>query len=361
MKNIGPTYLFFSGYCFQPSTQTNAGKPNRSFEKPNYRRFSLPCCWRTIRGLVLGLLLLAVFVGRIYAATVVPATAVPSGGAFGTVTVGTTDTLSVQLRNNGTTDFTITKVTVNGSSFQFSGLDTPHLVHAGRYHTFYIKYSPSAAVTNGGSVFVETTAANGTVKIYLSGTGVTSARTLSVSPASLTFSKEAIGTSESLAVTLKNTGNASVTVSGISVSNSQLGTSGSVNGATLAAGQTATLNVIYTPTTAGSFSGQVKVSSNANNSPGTISVTGTAFTQTTAPSVKLNWDASTSTGIAGYFVYRSTTSGAGFAKLESTASSGLTYTDDAVAHGTTYYYEVSAVSSTGVESAKCPQTSVSVP
>ena len=66
---------------------------------------------------------------------------------------------------------------------------------------------------------------------------------------------------------LKNTGNEDVTVSGISVSDSQFTTSGGVAGLTLAPGQSAPLNVIYAPKTASTQSGTVQISSNATNHP----------------------------------------------------------------------------------------------
>src|SRR6266566_541584 len=51
---------------------------------------------------------------------------------------------------------------------------------------------------------------------------------------------------------------------------------------TLAPGQTATLNVVFAPTAAGSVSGSVSVASNAGNSPATISLSGSGVAQTTS-------------------------------------------------------------------------------
>lgn len=50
----------------------------------------------------------------------------------------------------------------------------------------------------------------------------------------------------------------------------------------------------------------------------------------------MNWQASTSTGVTGYKVYRSTISGGYYGLLASLA--GLTFTDTAVQAGATYYY-----------------------
>ncbi len=69
---------------------------------------------------------------------------------------------------------------------------------------------------------------------------------------------------------------------------------------------------------------------------------------TTAHSVQLNWQASTSSGVTGYDVYRSTTSGGYYSLLASLT--GLTFTDKAVQAGLTYYYVVTAINSSGLQS-----------
>jgi fibronectin type 3 domain-containing protein len=66
-------------------------------------------------------------------------------------------------------------------------------------------------------------------------------------------------------------------------------------------------------------------------------------------SVALTLKAGTST-VSGYNVYRSTVSGTGYIKLNSSLVSGLTYTDSSVQNGTTYFYVATAVDSGGKES-----------
>jgi hypothetical protein len=287
--------------------------------------------------------------------------AVPSNAAFGNVAVGTTDTQSIQVQNHGTSALTITKTTISGTEFRIANLSTPKTLSAGQTLTFNAEFLPAKAGWSTGTIVLVASDQKNNIPIPLSGTGVTSARTISVSPSSLSFSKDQTGTQQTLEVTLKNTGNSSVTVSGISVSDPQLGTSGGVNGATLAAGQSATLNVIYSPTKAGNFSGQVKVTSNAGDSPSTISVTGSAFAPTSNHTVALKWDASSTAGVQGYYVYRSTNSSTGFVRLNSSCVSGLSYTDNGVASGTTYYYEVTALGSNGTESSKSSEVEIAVP
>ena len=117
----------------------------------------------------------------------------------------------------------------------------------------------------------------------------------------------------------------------------------------LSVGQALPFSIIFSPINAGSAPGTVTVTSNATGSPATISLSGTGVAST-PHSVVLTWTASTST-VTGYYVYRSTTSGTGYAKLNaSLAATGLTYTDTTVQNGTTYYYVTTAVDSSGTES-----------
>jgi fibronectin type 3 domain-containing protein len=130
---------------------------------------------------------------------------------------------------------------------------------------------------------------------------------------------------------------------------------------TLAAGQSASMTVVFTPTTASTSSGSISVSSNASNSPLTIGLSGTGV-QAAQPSVTLSWSASTSSSVAGYNVYRSTVSGGPYTTLlNGSLVTGLTFTDTNVQAGATYYYVVVAVNSNGVESSDSNQASATIP
>jgi chitinase len=76
--------------------------------------------------------------------------------------------------------------------------------------------------------------------------------------------------------------------------------------------------------------------------------------------VNLSWSASTSS-VSGYNVYRSTTSGSGYTKLNSSLVTGTTYTDSNVQSGTTYFYVTTSVDSGGDESAHSNQASATIP
>jgi hypothetical protein len=66
--------------------------------------------------------------------------------------------------------------------------------------------------------------------------------------------------------------------------------------------------------------------------------------------VILRWGASTSPEIIGYNLYRGTAPGGPYAKVSASFIAATTYTDNAVQSGQTYYYVVTATSSTYLES-----------
>jgi hypothetical protein len=91
-------------------------------------------------------------------------------------------------------------------------------------------------------------------------------------------------------------------------------------------------------------------------------VTGVNFAATaqTPHSVALTWSGSTST-VSGYNVYRSTVSGAVYAKINASLVAVLSFTDSTVLNSTTYYYVTTAVDSSGNESAFSNEVQASIP
>ena len=74
----------------------------------------------------------------------------------------------------------------------------------------------------------------------------------------------------------------------------------------------------------------------------------------------LTWKASSS-HIAGYNVYRSIVSGQKYQKINSSLVHGVTYADNTVQSGVTYYYVTRSVDDQGHESANSNETSVFIP
>ncbi len=100
------------------------------------------------------------------------------------------------------------------------------------------------------------------------------APTATLSPTSLTFASQNVGsTSAAQTITLTNGGTAALTISSIAPSGDYAQTN--TCGASLAASATCTISVTFTPTAAGTRTGTITVTDNAAGSPQTASLTGT--------------------------------------------------------------------------------------
>ncbi len=78
-------------------------------------------------------------------------------------------------------------------------------------------------------------------------------------------------------------------------------------------------------------------------------------------SVTLTWAASSTSGVIGYNIYRSQTSGGPYTKINSTVIAGTSYADANVSAGQTDYYVATAVGQGSVESAYSSQVSAVIP
>lgn len=284
----------------------------------------------------------------------------PSSASFGTVPVGTRNTQTIQLKNTGTTPLTISSASVTGASFSMSDLSTPKSLSPSATVNLTVTFTPTSSSSTSGRITLTNNGNTPSVTISLSGTGSTATRSLSLSSSSLSFGSESVGGNTTLEETVTNKGNSTVSISQMSVNGTSFSVMGGLAGVNLAPGQVAYLLVDFSPKTTGSQSGQIVITSNASNSPASIALSGSGVSGT-SHSVALSWTPSTSSGVTGYYVYRSTTSGGTFTRLNSLPTSATKYTDGSVTGGDTYYYEVTAVIVGGEESLPSSKLAAQVP
>ena len=205
----------------------------------------------------------------------------PTSLTFAAQAVGTSSSAqSVSLSNTGSATLSITSITVSGDFSQTNTCGTS--LAASASCTLSVTFKPTATGTRTGVVTITDNASPATQTVSLTGTGV-DAPVVSLSPASLTFPAQQVGTSsKAQLVTLKNTGSATLRITRITVSGdfSQTNPCGS----SVAVGASCTLSVTFKPTAAGTRTGAVTITDNATPSTQTISLTGTG----TAPVVSLS-------------------------------------------------------------------------
>ena len=158
--------------------------------------------------------------------------------------------------------------------------------------TINVTFTPTSAGAKSGTLTITDNSTNGTTQtVALSGNALAAANSpvASVSTASLTFAAQTRNTtSAAQTVTLSNTGNSALTISGIAIANTPgssgfvrpAGAGGGTCGATLAAGSNCTINVTFRPTSAGAKSGTLTITDNslgANNTTQIVSLTGTGL------------------------------------------------------------------------------------
>jgi hypothetical protein len=181
---------------------------------------------------------------------------------------------------------------------------------------------------------------------------------VTANPPELTFGDVQIGTKSTLPLLLTNQSSSMIRI-----------TKGEVQGTgfivdaklpiVLLPGQQFALNVTFAPHTYGPYS---SVLSGSDVSGSLLGVPLAGNGTLSGYSVKLTWDVSTSRHeIVGYNVYRGTTNGGPYTKINSVLNSDTNYTDYKVRSGLNYYYVTTAVDSNGQQSAYSIPTEAAIP
>jgi hypothetical protein len=202
------------------------------------------------------------------------ATFSPTSLTFAAEPVGTSSSpQSVTLKNTGTAALTISSLAASGD---FSQTHTcGRLLGVGASCTFSVTFKPTASGTRTGALSVSDNAVPSTQTVSLTGGG--GGPVVSLSPTSLTFASQAVGSSgsSSQSVTLTNTGSATLAITDVSISGdfSQTNTCSS----SVAAGASCNISVVFEPTASGTRTGTLTITDNASPITQTVSLTGTGL------------------------------------------------------------------------------------
>jgi len=200
--------------------------------------------------------------------------------SFGSVNVGgSSGSQTVTLTNTGDLALSIASIGVTGtnaSSFVFAnGCGTS--LAAGTSCTIHGHFGPMTSGALTAAITITDNAVGSTQSIALSGTGVDAA-TVSLSATNLSFGSVNVGgSSGSQTVTLKNTGDLALSIASIGVTGTNASSFVFANGCgtSLAAGANCTIHGHFAPVAVGSQTATIMVVDNASNSPQSISLSGT--------------------------------------------------------------------------------------
>lgn len=283
----------------------------------------------------------------------------PCNNHFGRVQIGSQVQRLIQLTNVGTKSLRIRAKSVVGAAFTFGNFPLPVDIGAGKSIKMPIIFTPTVAGVNTGTITLTNTGKNPQFVVNVSGVGVAGVQPhLGVNPSSLDFGSVTVGSSSSLAITLSATG-APVTVSAIQSNSSEFTLPGLALPLTVAVGQNVQVTVQFTPNAPGTASGTLTLSSNADNSPGTVPLTGVGVAAG-SHSADLTWDPSRDP-VIGYNVYRGGTKGGPYAQINGVLDASTNYTDSMVKGGATYFYVATAVNANNQESGRSNEVQVVIP
>jgi len=286
---------------------------------------------------------------------------VPSSVTFGSVPVGTTNSQTITVKNGGSSAISVASQAAGGSGFSMSGLADGLTISPGKSTTFNVAFKPvtTGAVTGSASVNFKAAGQPIPKTVWATGTGVSSTISLKVSPTAMNFGTVTAGKSSSITLKVSNAGNSEITISRSTITGSGF----SVNGLAsliLQAGQSDTVSVVFSPGSAGNYSGNLSIV--AGSATASVTLSGSSVSgSTVSHTVSLSWSPSSSSNVTGYYVQRGTVSGGPYQLLNSSPIASTSYVDSTVKAGQEYFYVIVAVNSEGLESQPSEQVNATIP
>ncbi len=202
----------------------------------------------------------------------------PGSLNFGSQGVGTTSLpRTITLSNPSNVKFNIASITATGNFAETNTCGASLTI--GENCTISVTFSPTVTGQQSGAVIISDSTRISPVAIPLSGNGVNGSF-LTPYPAHQNFSPQAVGIkSAAAAVQLVNTGNASLSITGISIagSNSSDFTQTNNCGSSIGAGASCTAMVTFMPQAAGSRAATLSITDSASGSPQSAMLSGTGL------------------------------------------------------------------------------------
>ena len=240
--------------------------------------------------------------------------------SFGTQPLQTTSaSQAVTLTNTGSSALTIASITASADFGETNNCGNN--IAANGFCSINVTFTPTASGPLSGTLTVTDNSngvADSTQSVSLSGTGTIPVA--GVSPLSLTFSSQSVGTiSASQPVILNNSGNSALIIGGI-VASPNFGETNNCGGS-VAASAFCTINVTFSPAAGGPLAGTLTITDNSNGMAGSVQTVNLGGTGIAVPVASLS---SSSLSFGNQTV--GTTSASQVITLRNTGNSALTIT-----------------------------------
>ncbi|MGH9596506.1 MAG: choice-of-anchor D domain-containing protein, partial [Edaphobacter sp.] len=213
------------------------------------------------------------FISLLGTATPSPITLSPITLDFGSVQLGASSTLPLQITNTASTPATINSIAATGDYAVTGTCPAPgNTLAPNTSCTEQITFAPTQTGLRPGVLAVNTSLTSLALNVPLTGIGIQSH--LQVAPSALNFGSIAIGASANQTLTLTNTGTAPVNNLALSLTGDYAITVPCAS-TVLAPNASCIITLTFTPTTLGQRNGNLTIASSDANSPTQVPLTGT--------------------------------------------------------------------------------------
>jgi len=197
----------------------------------------------------------------------------PTNVNFGTITVGTTNQLSLAITNVGGAALTVSSMNIsNAATFSFIAASLPFSLNPGEGTIVAVQFRPASAGPHNGSLTIGSNDPDQpAVVIPLTGQGTSSSvPDIDVQPMALNFGTVAAGQTNTLSLVVSNAGTATLNVSSITVSNTAFRFTAQSVPFALVPGAATLVAVHFSSASTGAFTGTLTVGSNDPDEPSVV-------------------------------------------------------------------------------------------
>ena len=203
----------------------------------------------------------------------------PSTVNLGGVVTGGSTWQVATLTNKGTGTVTISKITIAGTYFSFSGVTLPATIAPGQSLVVRITFAPKVHGTYAGTLSVTSNGSASPIAIALTGLCVDAQ--ISVVPSSISFGTVPVGVANTQTVTIRNPSATHLIVAQASVTGTGFSESGIALPLIIAPSGSSTFTIKYSPASAVAATGTLTLASDAAATPTLkVALSGTGVSQT---------------------------------------------------------------------------------
>jgi hypothetical protein len=203
----------------------------------------------------------------------------PLSVLFGDVKSNSSKDTNILILNNGSATLTISNVQfagTDGGLFTMIDATTPVNITSGNSFSLKVRFTPNNSGSKSATLVITHNATGSPTIISLSGNGVNPG--FAVNPSSLAFGNVTINTSKDSTLTILNNGTSTLTITNIKATGTDASLFVTVDATmpiNISAGNTYTLKIKFTPTSAGLKSANLELTHNASASPSNVAISGT--------------------------------------------------------------------------------------